>query len=97
MRAFIAGTMTAMMFACAAHADENVAYLADVTTYGAGFGDSAGATWGGGMARLDSVTDGAFNPIGQQWNFDSVFDRRVPGIRRLGSRRRAGRAAGHAG
>ncbi len=73
MRAFIAVTMTAIMFACAAHADDNVAYLADVTTYGAGIGDSAGAMWGGGMARLDSVTDGAFNPTGQQWNFDSVY------------------------
>lgn len=62
-----------MAFACGAHAEDNVAYLANVTTYGAGIGDSAGASWGGGMARLDSVTDGAFNPIGQQWNFDSVY------------------------
>ncbi|RFP19417.1 PEP-CTERM sorting domain-containing protein [Duganella sp. BJB475] len=61
------------MFSCAASADDNVAYLADVSTYGPGIGDSAGAVWGGGMARLDSVTDGAFNPIGQQWNFDSVY------------------------
>lgn len=73
MKAFAAVALTAMMFTCAARADDNVAYLADVATYGAGIGDSAGATWGGGMARLDSVTDGAFNPIGQQWNFDSVY------------------------
>lgn len=73
MRAITAVALTAMMFTCAARADDNVAYLANVTTYGAGIGDSAGAVWGGGLARLDSVTDGAFNPIGQQWNFDSVY------------------------
>ena len=73
MRAFAAVALTAMMFAHGARADDNVAYLAQVTTYGAGIGDSAGAECGGGMARLDSVTDGAFNPVGQQWNFDSVY------------------------
>ncbi|GJJ03071.1 hypothetical protein RugamoR64_36090 [Duganella rhizosphaerae] len=73
MRILTAAVLISVMFTCAARADDNVAYLADVTTYGDGIGDSAGAAWGGGMARLDSVTDGAFNPIGQQWNFDSVY------------------------
>ncbi|WP_332851868.1 PEP-CTERM sorting domain-containing protein [Duganella sp. S19_KUP01_CR8] len=73
MKILTLAVLVSVMFSCAASADDNVAYLADVTSYGDGMGDSAGAAWGGGMARLDSVTDGAFNPIGQQWNFDSVY------------------------
>lgn len=73
MKILLSAALVAMMFTGAARADDNVAYLGEVATYGSGIGDSAGAAWGGGMARLDSVTDGAFNPIGQQWNFDSVY------------------------
>lgn len=62
-----------MLFSSLAHADGNVAYLADVASFGSGMGDSAGAMWGGGIARLDSVTDGEFNPVGQQWNYGSVY------------------------
>lgn len=73
MKMTAAAAIAAMLFSATAHADSNVAYLADVASFGAGIGDSAGAMWGGGVARLDSVTDGAFNPVGQQWNFDSVY------------------------
>ena len=73
MKMTTAAATAAMLFSCYAHADDNVAYLADVASFGDGMGDSAGATWGGGIARLDSVTDGEFNPIGQQWNFGSVY------------------------
>ena len=73
MKLLAAAAMTAMLFTSTAHADDNVAYLANVSTFGSGIGDSAGAMWGGGIARLDSVTDGEFNQIGQQWNFGSVY------------------------
>lgn len=73
MKITSAAAMAAMLFSCSAHADNNVAHLADVAAFGSGMGDSAGALWGGGIARLDSVTDGEFTPIGQQWNFGSVY------------------------
>ena len=73
MKTTTAAATAAMLFSCLAHADGNVAYLADVASFGSGMGDSAGAMWGGGIARLDSVTDGEFNPVGQQWNYGSVY------------------------
>lgn len=73
MNIISAAVTAAMLCTGLAHADGDVAYLADVASFDSGMGDSAGAMWGGGMARLDSVTDGELNPVGQQWNYGSVY------------------------
>jgi hypothetical protein len=73
MKISLIAAVAALMFTAHASADTNVAYLAQVSSYGPGMGDSAGALYGGGMAPLDSVTDGTFTPLGQQWNYGSVY------------------------
>lgn len=76
MKTSIAIALAAIVGAAAvpvAQADTNVAYLANVTSFGSGIGDLDGATWGGGLAALQTVTDGEYVPIGQQWNFGSVY------------------------
>ena len=73
MKTSLIAALAALTFTAHASADTNVAYLAQVGTYGSGIGDSAGAVYGGGLASLDSVTDGTYTPLGQQWNYGSVY------------------------
>ena len=73
MKISLLAAIAALTFTAHASADTNVAYLAQVAAYGPGIGDSAGAQYGGGMASPGSVTDGPFTPLGQQWNYGSVY------------------------